>query len=100
MSAVLPKINENYLPGIKKINELLYEAQKFLDFKLIEHPFFVSNGTIDKSLFAKVEVENNRPIHLSKRGVIQFASDIKTVLKARNMSLIKKNMGNKPPAQV
>ena len=86
LSEVLPKIkgSTDIIPGIHLINFYLHQAAMYLDFQVIPHPSFIKNNNIDLSLFAKKEVEENRPTHLSGKGVVQFARDIKAVLKNNN----------------
>lgn len=81
VSAVLPKINSRYLPGINEVNWRLFKGQNNVGYHLIQHPQFCAEGQFDLSMFSKIEVENRRPVHLSRRGVINFAQNIKYKIK-------------------
>ena len=84
ISSVLPKIADNYIPGVREVNAYLVQTSMYLDFEVIHHHDFILNDKIDLSLFAKKEVEKNRPVHLCGKGIVQFARDIKNVLKVIN----------------
>lgn len=81
ISAVLPKIDSSYLPGINEINYRLYEEQRRSGFHLIQHPQFSQHGCIDMQLFSRAEVQNNRPVHLGRRGIVCFAQNMKSELR-------------------
>ena len=77
ISAILPKINADYNPGINFINSTLYNESLKKGFVFIQHNKFSRNGVIDFRLYVKREVEAERPIHLSYGGVARLACDIK-----------------------
>ena len=81
VSAVLPKINSNYLPGIDEVNQRLFQGQGHVGYHLIQHPQFCSNRQFDFGMFSKIEVEKRRPIHLNHNGIVNFARNIKLCIK-------------------
>jgi len=81
LNAVLPKISTNYLASIDKINRRLYRLQDEIGYTLTEHPQFACNGIINYSLFAFNEVKFDRPVHLSRKGISVYGSNINSSLK-------------------
>ena len=81
VSAVLPKICPGYLPGINEINQLVCDASSKYGFKFIQHPQFSSGGILNTLLYAKRELVNSRPIHLSFKGVAQLAQNCRAHIK-------------------
>lgn len=77
VSAVLPKMNASFLPGINEINFRLLQASGHLGFNVIQHPQMCSKGIFYMSMYKRHEVHDHRPVHLSPKGVIRFGSNIK-----------------------
>ena len=71
LSAVLPKIDENYLSGINQINYVLCSICNTIGMIFVQHPFFCWDGQIDWALYA------HDGIHLNRRGIAQLTADIK-----------------------
>ena len=74
-SAILPKINDSFSPGINEINYLVFNACKTLGIKFIQHSRFSRHGCIQVSLYTLADL-----IHLNRRGVQQLLYDIKSSL--------------------
>lgn len=81
VNAVLPKISTSYLKSIDKINRRLHDLQDEIGYTLVMHPQFACNGIINSSLFAFNEVKFGRPVHLSRKGIPIYGSNIKLSLK-------------------
>ena len=74
-SAILPKCNDLFSPGINEINSLVYSACNALGIKFIQHSRFSSHGRMNESYYTLADL-----IHLNRRGVRQFVYDIKSSL--------------------
>ena len=74
-SAILPKVDNNFTPGINEINSLVFSACKALDIKFVQHQRFSRNGLMNESLYTLSDL-----IHLNRGGVRQLSYDIKTSL--------------------
>ena len=83
-SAILPKISSSYNPGINYINQFLYNSSKTDNFTFVQHPQFSRNGIINFDNYARVEVQSNRAIHLSKGGVARLACNIRYAIKDKD----------------
>ena len=71
LSAILPKLDDNYLPGINEINNLLCNSCNAFGYVFVQHPSFAKQGRINWSFFAWDSV------HLNRRGVHQLTTDIR-----------------------
>ena len=91
ISSVLPKIADNYIPGVGEVNDYLVQASMYLDFEVIHHHDFILNDKIDMSLFAKKEVEKIVPFICAGKVSFNLQEILKTFLK---LSIIK----NKDPS--
>ena len=69
-SAILPKYNSSWLPGIDTINKRVCMASRVLGYSFIQHKRFASEGDINSLLLSK------DGIHPSYKGVAQLAMDI------------------------
>ena len=86
ISAIIPKIDEKFLPGIDEINHRLYAASSKLNFDFIQHPQFVFNSEIDHTMFSFREQQpdwTKGMVHLSRKGVAQLATNIKYMIKTK-----------------
>ena len=82
-SAILPKFDSSYNPGINIINKRLFDLQKSLGFTFIPHSRFCQYGNFNLGYYRNSEVRKRVPVHLSTSGTIAFASDIKHYLKLK-----------------
>ena len=74
VSAILPKLGPEYIPGINDINYLMFNNCKILDVVFVQHPEFCSRGYINFDLLA------GDSIHLNRLGIQQFENDIKELV--------------------
>ena len=84
VSAVLPKFDSKLNPGINCINLKLFNNSVNLNYYFIQHPQFCRNGQFELNLFAKSEVQQKKPLHLSKGGVARLACNIRYAVKSAN----------------
>ena len=80
VSAILPKINAGYNPGINQINTELCNASLTGNFAVVQHKHFSRDGLINFGYYVNREVENEKPIHLNYGGVARLGCDIKYAL--------------------
>ena len=74
-SAILPKVDNTFTPGINEINSLVLLACDALGVTFIQHPRFSREGVMNENLFTLSDY-----IHLNRRGVRQFVFDMKKAL--------------------
>ena len=74
-SAILPKIDDSFTPGMNEINQLVYSACAILGITFVQHRRFSNRGCMNDSLYTHSDL-----IHLNRRGVKQFTYDIKSSL--------------------
>ena len=71
LSAILPKLDDNFLPGINELNHLLCNSCNAFGYVFVQHPSFAKQGHINWSFFAWDSV------HLNRRVIYQLTTDIK-----------------------
>ena len=76
VSAVLPKIDSSYLPGINDINYLLCSACNYLGIVFVQHQTFCIQGRIRFDMFAFDQ------IHMNRHGIAQLENDIKALARS------------------
>ena len=69
-SLVLPRINDNYIPGINEINLGIIRFCEENGISVIHHSDFGNNGSINCHLFRK------DIIHPNSKGISTFARDL------------------------
>ena len=81
VSLVLPKYHPSWLKGINRLNALIFNASRRLDFHVIQHPQFAERGHVNDALFA------GDRLHLNRLGIKQLGVDIKHCVRNNIASL-------------
>ena len=74
-SAILPKVDNFFTPGINEINALVCSACNVLGITFVQHQRFSRGGVMNESLYTLSDL-----IHLNRSGVRQLTYDIKSSL--------------------